>query len=618
MPDYYEILGLTHEADTEEIKSAFHRLAKISHPDLNAGDATAESRFKKFNQAYETLSDSEKRAAYDLELRGGPRVFRHTAVSRGSATKSSTNANHSPSSRQRWQVVATGIFSGLILGLVVAPAVLWLSHNPVNSQKAKSPVGLTTAKEIPDHEAPTGSLQAAQEPIARGSYDQGTALAPLRVVDPASDDVRASLPAQPAYSPTGEHNASLQRDYSSSPFANEASAAERLANKLLAPEPTIPQGAPQQSAAPPVVVNPPAPFSVLAAPPLQAGRNTIPPDAGTVAFAPSMQLLSQHDDGLGQATGRFEHGDVAGASVAYKPWSAPSHCGGVETQVGNESRCLEIAGLTVGWQQAALPKVPVPKIHIPASGPLSAKPLTQAPHGWEGRYTIRSDDSFYAIAHQHKVSISDLQRANDISDPTKVRAGTILQVPGNAEPVEATPDQMKAALQGWVGASVLDVSKPEADRRGWDPPHGAKLGLVAPGSPAEKAGLKSGDIILAIDHVFVETSSDVDAAIAAKRPGDELRLLVLAGGRERRATLSLGERPTSKLLERSSPPDRGNQPPRILPSGETIQVQQGDSLYGIAKRHGVPLSALIEVNGLKHGSTMKAGQELKLPADAVK
>jgi murein DD-endopeptidase MepM/ murein hydrolase activator NlpD len=54
--------------------------------------------------------------------------------------------------------------------------------------------------------------------------------------------------------------------------------------------------------------------------------------------------------------------------------------------------------------------------------------------------------------------------------------------------------------------------------------------------------------------------------------------------------------------------------PRAAARGETIQVQQGDTLYGIAKRYGVSIAALIEVNDLAHGSTIKPGQQLVLPA----
>src|SRR5262249_13083291 len=68
MPDLYEILGLRSGATQEQVKAAFHRLAKASHPDVNADDATAEKRFKEINHAYEILGDPGSRAAYDLSL----------------------------------------------------------------------------------------------------------------------------------------------------------------------------------------------------------------------------------------------------------------------------------------------------------------------------------------------------------------------------------------------------------------------------------------------------------------------------------------------------------------------------------------------------------------------
>jgi curved DNA-binding protein CbpA len=68
MRDLYEVLGLGSDAAQKQIKAAFHRLAKESHPDLNAGDPTAEKRFKELTQAYEILGDPESRAAYDLGL----------------------------------------------------------------------------------------------------------------------------------------------------------------------------------------------------------------------------------------------------------------------------------------------------------------------------------------------------------------------------------------------------------------------------------------------------------------------------------------------------------------------------------------------------------------------
>lgn len=63
--DYYEVLGVKKEASEGEIKSAFRKAAKQYHPDLHPGDAEAEKKFKEINEAYEVLSDSNKRAQYD-------------------------------------------------------------------------------------------------------------------------------------------------------------------------------------------------------------------------------------------------------------------------------------------------------------------------------------------------------------------------------------------------------------------------------------------------------------------------------------------------------------------------------------------------------------------------
>ena len=73
--DFYETLGVGRSADEKELKSAFRKLAMKYHPDKNPGDTEAEKKFKEINEAYETLKDPQKRAAYDR--------FGHAAFEQG-------------------------------------------------------------------------------------------------------------------------------------------------------------------------------------------------------------------------------------------------------------------------------------------------------------------------------------------------------------------------------------------------------------------------------------------------------------------------------------------------------------------------------------------------------
>lgn len=73
--DYYEVLGVSRDADDADIKRAFRELARRHHPDVNPGDAVAEDRFKEANEAYAVLSDPKSRVRYDR--------YGHAGVDRG-------------------------------------------------------------------------------------------------------------------------------------------------------------------------------------------------------------------------------------------------------------------------------------------------------------------------------------------------------------------------------------------------------------------------------------------------------------------------------------------------------------------------------------------------------
>jgi murein DD-endopeptidase MepM/ murein hydrolase activator NlpD len=111
----------------------------------------------------------------------------------------------------------------------------------------------------------------------------------------------------------------------------------------------------------------------------------------------------------------------------------------------------------------ARPETRTPVASRPATQPIQQPIQTGAidTPGWDGRYTLQPGDSLYAIARRHGTTLADLQRANGISDPTKVRAGTVLQVPGHGigagaeRAPEPAPSRTPAATN--LGPRVVQI-----------------------------------------------------------------------------------------------------------------------------------------------------------------
>ena len=92
--DYYEVLGLTAEAPAEEIRIAYRKLAKANHPDKHQGDPAYVEKFKDIQEAYDVLSDAEKRKEYDAQLaRQNSYNKKNTKKESKKADKSSNNAS---------------------------------------------------------------------------------------------------------------------------------------------------------------------------------------------------------------------------------------------------------------------------------------------------------------------------------------------------------------------------------------------------------------------------------------------------------------------------------------------------------------------------------------------
>src|SRR5687768_7004174 len=87
--DYYDVLGVSRSAAEKEIRQAYRKLARQYHPDLNPNDKQAESKFKEIGQAYEVLSDADKRKLYD---RWGPDFEKYEQARKAGAGASSSGA----------------------------------------------------------------------------------------------------------------------------------------------------------------------------------------------------------------------------------------------------------------------------------------------------------------------------------------------------------------------------------------------------------------------------------------------------------------------------------------------------------------------------------------------
>jgi curved DNA-binding protein len=160
--DYYKVLGVARDASEKEIKQAFRTLARQYHPDLNT-DPSAEERFKKINEAYEVLSDTDKRQRYDA-LDNNYRNWRRTNTNQTDFDWSRWTQGSRPQSQPTETDTSGGVFSDFfrtIFGDSNRRSESFAQKEPIHGRDQEMDVTVTL------EEAYTGTTRQINRPGGR-------------------------------------------------------------------------------------------------------------------------------------------------------------------------------------------------------------------------------------------------------------------------------------------------------------------------------------------------------------------------------------------------------------------------------------------------------------------
>ena len=100
----------------------------------------------------------------------------------------------------------------------------------------------------------------------------------------------------------------------------------------------------------------------------------------------------------------------------------------------------------------------------------------------------------------------------------------------------------KKVSRGWLGVTIQDIDENTAKALGLKKASGALIGSVLPGEPADKAGLRAGDVIIRVDKTDIDSASALTRSVASLKPDTKVDVVVLRNGKEVKATVKLGER----------------------------------------------------------------------------
>jgi len=201
-------------------------------------------------------------------------------------------------------------------------------------------------------------------------------------------------------------------------------------------------------------------------------------------------------------------------------------------------------------------------------------------------------------------------------------------VPSNiAKDVIAQLREYKKVKRGWLGVSIQDIDGNTAKALGMDEPKGALVAGVTDGDPAAKAGVRTGDVVTAVDGEKVEDAGDLTRLIAQYEPGSTIELTVLRKGKERELKVTLGERDLDKVASMGGRSPEEQEAAQEAALGLTVRpvMENEAKALGLKKPEGllvteVEAGSVAENGGVRPGDVLlEANQhELKNSGDLEK
>jgi serine protease Do len=211
-----------------------------------------------------------------------------------------------------------------------------------------------------------------------------------------------------------------------------------------------------------------------------------------------------------------------------------------------------------------------------------------------------------------------------IFSPSGGSVGIAFAIP--ADTVRTVVGQLKdkgAVTRGWIGVQIQPVTDDMADSLGLQKAEGALVAEPQADSPAVKAGIKAGDVIIAVDGKTVKDARDLAKRIGAMAPGSSIKLEIVRDGKPQAFSLTLGELPKEQRQARAAPEDReqsaGTELPRLgltlAPSGGVAGAGSDGVVVTSVDPDGPAAS-----HGFKSGDVILevAGKPVSNPADVRK